>query len=390
MADAAVATEPTFADAAADLAADEAAFRRKQVRRLWLTRLAIAVAVVGLLWTAYYLLFGRNHVSTDNAYVNAEMAQVTPLIAGTVLDVKVSDTQAVKRGDVLAVLDPATPQILLAQAEADLAAARRKFRQASAEAGAASAQVGASGADIGRAQAALTSAQADFDKARTDYTRRQALSGSGAVSGEELTSARRAFEAAQAAVASAKAGLAQAEAAQRAAQGQYQASNAVVAGSTEDTDPSVRAAMAKVQQARIDVGNTVLRAPIDGVVTQRKVQIGQRVAQGAPIMTIVPVGQLYVDANFKERQLRRVRIGMPATVTADIYGGGVVYHGRVAGIAGGTGSSMALIPAQNATGNWIKVVQRLPVRIALDPKELAAHPLRVGLSTEVEIDVSSN
>ncbi|MFC3173822.1 efflux RND transporter periplasmic adaptor subunit [Novosphingobium bradum] len=387
MADAAV-SEPIAASA--DSSADEAAFRRAAARRLWLTRLAIAIAVVGALWTGWYLLFGRNHVGTDNAYVSAEMAQVTPQISATVTEVRVSDTQPVKRGDVLVVLDPATPQIALAQAEADLAAARRRFRQAEASAGAASAQVGASDADIARARAQVSSAQADFDKARTDWTRRQALAASGAVSGEELTTARRAFESAQAAVAQARAGLDQAIAAQRAAQGQYQASVAVVAGSTEDTDPAVRAAIARVQQARLDVNNTVIRAPMDGVVTQRKVQVGQRVAQGASIMTIVPVGQLYIDANFKERQLRRVRVGMPATVTADIYGGDVVYHGRVAGISGGTGSSMALIPAQNATGNWIKVVQRLPVRIALDPRELAAHPLRVGLSTEVEIDISSN
>ena len=387
MADAAPAV-PVDTTAGDDAA--EAAFRRSQARRIWLVRLGIAVVVVGVLWGGWYLLFGRNHVSTDNAYVNAEMAQVTPLVPGTVLGVKVSDTQAVKQGDVLVVLDPATSQINLAQAEADLAAARRRFRQAQATAGAASAQAGASGADIGRARAQLASAQADFDKARTDYTRRQSLSASGAVSGEELTAARRSFEAAQAGLASARAGVAQAEAAEKAAQGQYQASAAVVAGSTEDTDPAVRAAVARVQQAQLDVKNTVIRAPIDGVVTQRKVQIGQRVAQGTPIMTIVPVGQLYIDANFKERQLRRVRIGMPAEVTADIYGGDVVYHGKVVGIAGGTGSSMALIPAQNATGNWIKVVQRLPVRIALDPKELAAHPLRVGLSTEVEIDLTGS
>jgi len=374
----------------ADIDAQAAAQRRSAARRLWLTRLAIAVAVVAVLWTGWYLLFGRNHVSTDNAYVNAEMAQVTPNIGATVLQVKVSDTQPVKKGDVLVVLDPSTPQINLAQAEADLAAARRRFRQAEATAGAASAQVGASSADIARAQAQVATAQADLEKTRGDYANRQALSQSGAVSGEELSSARRAFAASQAAVAQARAGLAQAQAAERAAQGQYQATAAVVVGSTEDSDPAVRAATAKVQQARIDLNNTIIRAPIDGVVTQRKVQVGQRVAMGAPIMTIVPVGQLYVDANFKERQLRRVRIGMPATVTADIYGGDVVYHGRVAGIAGGTGSSMALIPAQNATGNWIKVVQRLPVRIALDPKELAAHPLRVGLSSEVEIDISGN
>lgn len=388
MADAAAFSEPT--DVALVDTEAEAAMRRRQTRRIWLVRLAIAVAVIGLIWAAWYLLFGRNHVSTDNAYVNAEMAQVTPMVAASIIDVKVTDTQPVKRGDVLAVLDPTTPQIMLAQAEADLAAARRRFRQAQATATAASAQAGASSADIGRARAAVASAQADFEKARTDYSRRQSLASSGAVSGEELTTARRAFDAAQAAVAAARAGLAQSQAAERAAQGQYQASYAAVAGSTEDTDPAVRVAMAKVQQARIDVNNTVIRAPIDGVVTQRKVQIGQRVATGVPIMTIVPVGQLYVDANFKERQLRRVRIGMPAEVVADLYGGDVVYHGKVVGIAGGTGSSMALIPAQNATGNWIKVIQRLPVRIALDPRELAAHPLRVGLSTEVSIDLSGN
>ena len=149
------------------------------------------------------------------------------------------------------------------------------------------------------------------------------------------------------------------------------------------------AAKARVDAARLDVERSVVRAPVDGIVTRRQVQLGQRVAQGAPVMTIVPIGQLYIEANFKERQLRRVRIGMPAKITADIYGGDVEYHGKITGIGGGTGASMALIPAQNATGNWIKVVQRLPVRIELDPKELAEHPLRVGLSTEVEIDVSA-
>jgi membrane fusion protein, multidrug efflux system len=150
----------------------------------------------------------------------------------------------------------------------------------------------------------------------------------------------------------------------------------------------VQAAKAKLDAAQLDLERTVIRAPIDGTVTKRQVQLGQRVAQGTPIMTIVPLNQVYIDANFKERQLQRVEIGMPATATADIYGGSVTYHGKVAGIAGGTGASQALIPAQNATGNWIKVVQRLPVRVELDPKEVAEHPLRVGLSMEVEIDVS--
>ncbi|KER35678.1 hypothetical protein AL00_14710, partial [Sphingobium indicum F2] len=185
-----------------------------------------------------------------------------------------------------------------------------------------------------------------------------------------------------------KAGVATAEATRGAASGQLAANDALVRGSTIDTDPAVLAAKAKLENARLDLDRSVIRAPIDGVVTRRSVQVGQRVAQGSPIMTIVPLARVYVDANFKERQLRRVKIGMPATVTSDLYGGGVVYHGKVVGFSGGTGASMALIPAQNATGNWIKVVQRLPVRIALDPRELAEHPLRIGLSMEAEIDLS--
>ena len=189
-------------------------------------------------------------------------------------------------------------------------------------------------------------------------------------------------------MATARAAIAQAEAGRSSASGELSANQALVRGLSEDTDPGVLAAKAKVEAARLDLERTVIRAPIDGVVTKRQVQLGQRVAQGTPIMTIVPVNQVYVEANFKEKQLRDVRVGMPAEVKADIYGGSVVYHGRVAGISGGTGASQALIPAQNATGNWIKVVQRLPVRIELDPKEVAAHPLRVGLSMEVEIDIS--
>jgi len=360
---------------------------RKAVRKLWLLRVAMAVGVIALVWLGWYLLVGRNHVSTDNAYVNAEMAQVTPLVAGQAIEVRVKDTQAVRKGDVLVVLDPTNSQIALAQAEADLASARRRFCEAKATSGALSAQVQAGSADIERARAQLSSAQADLAKANIDLQRRQALAGSGAVSGEELTTARRGQAAAAAAVTQAQAMVAQAQAARTAAQGQYTASEALVAGSSEDTDPAVLAAKARVEAARLDVQRAIIRAPIDGIVTRRQVQLGQRVAQGAPVMTIVPVNSLYVEANFKERQLEQVRVGMPAEVTADIYGGSVVYHGRVAGIAGGTGASMALIPAQNATGNWIKVVQRLPVRIELDPRELAAHPLRVGLSTEVDIDL---
>ena len=385
-----------MADAAPEFTADTAGkdaggadkSARMEQRKKWLLRLALAVLVIGAIYALWYLLVGRNYVSTDNAYVNAEIAQVTPLISAQATEVRVTDTQAVKRGDILVRLDPTNARIAVAQAEADLAEARRRFRQTAATSTSLSAQVQARGADIAQANAQLAAAQADYDKARIDLQRREALSPEGAVSGEEVTSARKAFAAARAGLEQARAGVATARATQGAAAGELAANDALVSGSTIETDPAVLAAKAKLENARLDLGRTIIRAPIDGVVTRRQVQVGQRVAQGSPIMSIVPLAQVYVDANFKERQLRQVRIGMPATVIADIYGGDVVYHGKVIGFSGGTGSSLALIPAQNATGNWIKVVQRLPVRIALDPRELAAHPLRVGLSTEVEIDLS--
>ena len=392
MADAA---SPTVAEPQSDAPptpAEDAAAKEQRTanRKKWLIRLALLVGVIALLWLAYYLLVARNYVSTDNAYVNAESAQITPLLSAQAIEVNVSDTNAVNRGDILVRLDPANAKIGVAQAEADLAEARRKFRQTRATSTSLSAQVKARGADIAQMRAQLTTAQSDFEKARIDLDRRLKLKASGAVSGDEITTATNAFNAARAALARAQASVAQSESTRSAAEGELEANEALIRGSTEDSDPGVLAAKARLDAARLDLDRTVIRAPIDGVVTRRQVQIGQRVTQGTPIMTLVPLAQVYVDANFKERQLRRVKVGMPAKVTADIYGGGVEYHGKVVGFSGGTGSSLSLIPAQNATGNWIKVVQRLPVRIALDPKELAEHPLQVGLSTEVEIDVSGH
>ena len=373
MADADPATKP--ADGAED---DAAALKaaRQQKRKLWLTRLALIVGAVAILWGLWYLLIGRNHVATDNAYVNAEVAQVTPLVNGQVTAVLVSDTQAVKAGDILVRLDDANAVILYNTAEAELARARRMFRQSSATSNALSAQVDARRADIARAEA-------DYQNAKIDLDRRLALQPSGAVSGEELSSARKAFS-------SARAMVAQARSNQSAAAGELAANQAMISGSTVETDPMVLAAKAKLASAKLDLNRTVIRAPIDGIITRRQVQIGQRVAAGSSIMMIVPLDRVYVDANFKERQLRRVKPGQPATLTADIYGSSVKYHGKVVGFSGGTGSAFALIPAQNATGNWIKVVQRVPVRIAIDPKELAEHPLRVGLSMDAEIDVSDD
>lgn len=363
----------------------EVSARRQKNRKTWLRRLAIAVACAGIASVGYYYLVGRNWVSTDNAYVNAESAQVTPLVAGEVIEVLVHDTQAVKRGDILLKIDPANANIAVAQAEANLAEAQRRFRQAIANSQALGAQVLARGADIAQADAQVVAAQADVEKTRAELDRRSALGSSGAVSREEVATARKAYIAAQAALASARAAVTQAQASRVASEGQLAANDALVKGSTEATDPTVMAAQAKLDAARLDRARTVIRAPIDGVITRRQVQLGQQVVSGQAVMMVVPISQVYVDANFKERDLAHVRAGMPAKVTTDLYGSSVIFTGKVVGFSGGTGASMALIPAQNATGNWIKVVQRLPVRIALDAKELKEHPLRVGLSSEVEI-----
>ena len=368
----------------------EVSASRRATRKKWLRRLVVMLAIVGVGWAAWYYLVARNHVSTDNAYVNAQMALVTPLVAGSAIAVLVEDTQQVKAGDVLVRLDQANAKIAVAQAEADLAAARRRFGQTVATNSALSAQVDSSSAGLLQAQAQLRTAQAEFDKARIDLQRREAVAASGAVSGEELTQARRSFATASAALDAARGGISEVASARRVAQGQLAANDALVRGSSVDTDPAVRAARARLDAALLDLQRTEIRAPISGVVSRLQVQIGQRLNPGQTIMTIVPLERLYVDANFKESQLGRVRIGMPVELTSDLYGGDVVYRGKVVGLAGGTGSSMAVIPAQNATGNWIKTVQRLPVRIELDPADLRQHPLRVGLSMEVEIDVSGN
>ena len=285
---------------------------RPALRKKLFVALGVAVVAGAAGYGIWYGLVGSRYVSTDDAYVQADAAQVTPAIAGTIKSLNAQDTQAVKTGDVLAELDPVDAQLALDQANARLASAR-----------------------------------ADAEKAQLDFDRRSALAGSGSVSGEELSNAKSALVAAQA---------------------------------------TVTTAEAQAHQATVDLSRTTVLSPIDGVVAKRGVQVGQRVMAGTPLMTVVPLKDVYVNANFREVQLRKVKVGQPAELDADLYGSGVAYHGTVTGIAGGTGSAFAVIPAQNATGNWIKVVQRLPVRIALDPDELAKHPLQVGLSMNVTID----
>jgi membrane fusion protein (multidrug efflux system) len=345
---------------------------RANPRRRQLTILGAVVVAGVIAWALYALLFGGRTVETDNAYVGAEVAQVTPLVAGPVAQVLVRETVMVKKGDPLVVLDDADARIAVAEAEAALGQAERRVGGYEANDTALGGQVAARQSDVARAGA-------DLQRARIDLERRQRLSASGAVSGEELTTARNAFAAAQAAQAQAQANL-------KSALGERQANAVLIEGATAK-NPDIAAARARLDAAQLALSRTVIRAPTAGVVSRKQVQVGQEVAVGAPIMAIAPVQSAYVDANFKEVQLAKVRPGQPVTLVSDLYGKKVKFHGRVVGFAGGTGSAFSLIPAQNASGNWIKVVQRLPVRIDLDPAELAQHPLRVGLSMKAAIDI---
>jgi len=355
-------------------------------RNKLLIALGGVVGVASLTSGAYWFLYGSHFVSTDNAYAAVEIAQVTPEVGGTIREVHVTDTQTVSAGDILVVIDPTDARLALAQADAELGRAIRRVKGYVATDRGLAAQIAAREAEEKRAAAQLASAEADFDRAKIDLQRREALAKSGSVSGDELTKAQNAFAAAEANLAASRAASEQARANRAAAIGNKAANAALIAESTVETNPEVALAKARRDQAAIDLERTVVRAPVDGVVAKRQVQIGQRVQAGTPLLAVVPVQQMHVDANFKEVQLENVRVGQPVTLEADIYGSAVLYHGTVEGFSGGSGAAFAAIPAQNATGNWIKVVQRLPVRIKLDPAELEAHPLKVGLSMTARID----
>ena len=288
--------------------------------------LAAVVVLAGIVYGAWWYFYASNFVSTDNAYTATEVAQVTSAVSGIIREVNVVDTQSVKKGDILVVIDDTDAKLALNQAEADCAKAR----------------------------AELASAESDYKRAAVDLKRRNALIAIGAVSGDELTKTENAHTSSAAAIESAKAAIAQ--------------------------------ATARIDQAKVDLSRTIIRAPVDGTVAKRTVQVGQKIPADAQLLVVVPVQDMHVDANFKEGQLEKVRTGQKAELYSDLYGKSVIYHGTVEGFSGGTGSAFALIPAQNATGNWIKVVQRLPTRIRLDPEELKANPLQVGLSMTVTID----
>jgi membrane fusion protein (multidrug efflux system) len=306
----------------------DAQSRRKRI--ILFSLLALTVAVAGCGYYTYWKRVGSRYMSTDDAYTAAEVAVVTAEIDGPVAAVNVVDSQQVKQGDLLILIDDTDARLALRQAEADLA----------------------------RAQAQVASATSDLERSGIDLQRRQALIASGSVSGDELTKVINGASNARASLNAARAAVALSE--------------------------------ARVDKANVDLGRTVIRSPIDGVIAQREVQLGQRVQPSTPLLDVVPVSEMHVNANFKEVQLKKVRPGQSVELESDLYGKKVAFHGVVEGFNGGTGAAFALIPAQNATGNWIKVVQRLPVRIRLNPDELAAHPLRVGLSMNAKVDLRSD
>ncbi|TXI17126.1 MAG: biotin/lipoyl-binding protein [Ottowia sp.] len=350
-----------------------AAGRRRARRKPALLSVTALVLLAGLAWGAYDWLVLSHYQETDNAYVQGNVVQITPQQGGTVTAIYADETDRVSAGQPLVRLDGADAQVALAQAEAALGQAVRQVRTLYVNNHSLAAQVRLREADVAKARSQLATAE-------QDVARRQGLVAGGAVSGEELAHARAQVSAAQST-------LTAAQAAASAAREQLASNQALTEGTPVAEHPSVLTAAAKLREAWLAAHRTSIPAPVSGYVGKRSVQLGQRVAPGAPLMTVVALEQVWVDANFKENQLRQIRVGQPVRLTADVYGGKAVFDGKVAGLGIATGAASALLPAQNATGNWIKVVQRVPVRIALDPEQLKAHPLRVGLSMLARVDV---
>jgi membrane fusion protein (multidrug efflux system) len=327
-------------------------------RRILLFAVLAVFVVAGAAFGLWYLLHGQYHETTDDAYVGGNLVQITPQLAGTVLAIYADETDYVKSGQTLVQLDKADAQVMLEQSEAQLAKTVRSVRNLRATST--------------EGEANVTMRRSELRKAEQDLARRRGIEASGAVSGEELQHAVDAVNAARASLA--------------AAEQQLAAQRAMVDRTDVHDHPDVKNAAARVREALLAVSRTQLPAPTSGFVARRSVQVGQRVAPGNVLMTVVPLEDVWVDANFKENQLANLRPGQPVTLLADAYGSSVEFHGRVAGFSAGTGSAFALLPAQNASGNWIKVVQRVPVRVVLERKELDAHPLQIGLSMRVDVD----
>ena len=328
-------------------------------RKRWLGGLAVVVILLGLGVWAWHELYGRWNESTDDAYVNGNVVEITPLATGTVVSIGADDGDLVHEGQTLVSFDPSDALVGLQSAEANLARTVRQVRGLFSNVDGMKAQVAAQKSEV--------------QKAQDNYTRRKSLAAGGAISLEELSHARDDLSSARSAL--------------RNAEQQLDTSRALVDNTAVVNHPDVMAAAAQLRQAYLAHARTTLIAPVTGYVAKRTVQLGQRVQPGTALMAVIPLSQLWIDANFKETQLHNMRIGQPVDIEADIYGSSVKYSGSVDSIGAGTGSAFALLPAQNATGNWIKIVQRVPVRIHINPEQLTEHPLRVGLSTMVEVNL---
>jgi membrane fusion protein (multidrug efflux system) len=351
--------QPTSPDRNPTAAAAPPRRQAGALRRPALILTALIVLALGAGALVYWLMVGRYYEDTDDAYVNGRVVTITPLTGGTVVAIGADETDTVTRGQMLVRLDPNDAHIELMGREAQLGQAVRETRTLYA--------------NNEVLQANVTLRETELDRANDDLARRRAVQGTGVVSDEEIRHAEMAVATARAALVAAREQLA--------------SNRGVTAGTQVASHPNVLAAAARVREAYLALQRGEIVAPVAGQVARRNVQVGQRLAPGNPIMTLVPMDNLWVDANFKEVQLENMRIGQPVKVLADIYGSRVEYHGKIIGLGAGTGSVFSLLPAQNATGNWIKVVQRVPVRIALDPRELKDHPLRVGLSIRATVDV---
>lgn len=334
---------------------------KKQQRKRVLSLLTFIFVVLGCAWLVYWFLVLRHHQSTDDAYVAGNQIQIMAQVSGSVTHVNVDNTDFVKQGQLLLELDPTDAQQAFERAKTGLANSVRQTHQLII--------------NSKQYQANIELRQTELNKAQSDLNRREALGSANAIGREEVQHARDA-------VATAKAAL-------EVARQQYQANQAMILDTPLEKQPAIQQASVEMRDAWLALQRTKIVSPIDGYVSRRSVQIGARISSTSALMAVVPANHLWVDANFKETQLANMRIGQPATVIADIYGDDVVYQGKVVGLDMGTGSAFSLLPAQNATGNWIKVVQRLPVRIEIDPKQVADHPLRIGLSALVNVDTAN-
>ena len=344
-------------------------------RKKALTTVTGVVFFACITYAVYWVLVLNHYETTDNAYVQGNVVQITPQVGGTVVAINADDTDHVKAGQLLVKLDPADAQVALDQAKAQLAQVVREVRTLYVNNNTLLAQIAAREADLARAQS-------DQERAQDDVSRRAPLVATGAVGKEE-------FNHVTAQLAVAKSNVMAAQSAVRSAQEQLTSNQTLTDGVAIEQHPNVLRAAARVREAHLALKRAELVAPVDGYVAKRNVQLGQRVQAGAPLMSVIALNQLWVDANFKEGQLRNLRLGQPVELIADVYGNKVTYHGQIEGLGAGTGSAFSLLPAQNATGNWIKVVQRVPVRIKLEGNELLEHPLRIGLSMEVKVDISN-